>query len=67
MKNINRIANKSKGIVQTDWSTYLPLYYSPTKNEVYTTEANDRFLLTYLIRPNTPEEIKEAVNKYMRM
>lgn len=43
------------------------LYYSIEKDTVYTERGANREFVTWLIRPNTPEEIKAAVERWLRM
>ena len=60
MKNLKQMAERSKkGIT--------PLYYSPKMDAVYSTPGDGRFLLTKLIRENTPKEIERTVYKFMAM
>lgn len=67
MKGLTKISKKSEAINVMDKKTWLPLYYSPSKKEVYTSEGEGRFLLTYLINPNTPKEIEETVIRFMSL
>ena len=66
MKNIKAVVKKSQNIIQTDRSTWVRLYYSPTKDTVYTSEGEGRFHVTNLINPNTEEDIKEVVERWKR-
>lgn len=65
MKNHIRIAKASARIVQSDTATWIPLYYSPSKKEVYTTDGEGRFFLTKLIRENTAKEVEDTVIKML--
>ena len=67
MKGLSNVAKRSAKIRQEDWSTWLPIYFSFKTDTVYTTEGEDRFFVTKLIRPNTPEEIKAAVERFKRL
>lgn len=60
MKNLEKLSKQS----ENGWT---PLYYSPKEDAVYNTDGEGRFLLTYLIRKNTPKEIEQTVIKYMAM
>ena len=61
MKNHIRIAKASARIEQSDRTTWIPLYYSPSKKEVYTKDGEGRFFLTKLIRENSPQEVENTV------
>ena len=65
MKNINKVSKMTQGIRSTDRTTWLPLFYSIQEDAVYTTPGNDRYEVTCLIKPNTPEDIKQAVNRFL--
>ena len=67
MKNTKRIAKLSEKIDQQNTSTWMPIFYDPLKKEVYATETSDRYLMTYLTRPNTPEEIERAVERFRNL
>ena len=67
MKNVSNVVKKSQSILCEDHSTWIPLYYSFEKDSVYTTSANDRFLVTTLINPNTSKDIIEAVERWKRL
>lgn len=60
MKNLKRLSEQSA-------TEITPLYYSPKENAVYSTDGEERFFLTYLIRKNTPEEIEKTVIKFMAL
>lgn len=67
MKNVSNVVKKSQSILCDDRPTWLPLYYSFKTDSVYTTSANDRFLITTLINPNTSKDIIEAVERWKRL
>lgn len=67
MKGLDNVAKRSTKIKQENMSTWLPIYFSFKTNTVYTTGGEDRFFVTKLIRPNKPEEIKEAIERWKRM
>ena len=67
MKNIEKVSEMSKNIVTRDRSTWLPLFYSFGENAVYTIPGNDRFHVTDLINPNTPEDIENAVERFKNL
>lgn len=67
MKGLSDVAKRSAKIKQENTATWLPIYFSFKTNTVYTTEGEDRFFVTKLIRPNKPEEIKEAIERWKRM
>ena len=60
MKNAKEVARLSKygGV---------PLYYDVKNDAVYTKNRADRYLVTFLIRENTEEEIVATVRKFMSM
>ena len=64
MKGLKAVSKKTKGI---NYSSRVALYYSPSKDTVSTTAGEDKILLTYLIRENTPQEIEETVNHFKRL
>ena len=64
MNNILTIAEQSKSINSRDKSTWIELYYSFAHDSVHTKPGEDRFFVTYLINPNTPEDIRNAVNRW---
>lgn len=66
MKNLEKVAKASQKIRQEDTSTWLPIYYSFATKTVYTTEGEGRFFVTKLIRPNEPQEIEEAIERWRR-
>ena len=67
MKNLNRVAKASQKIEQEDRSTWLSLYYSFETQSVYTKSGAGRHFVTFLIRPNAPEEIESAVERWLRL
>lgn len=67
MKGLKETAQKSKKIRQRNISSWLPIYFSFKTNTVYTEEGEGRYFVTKLIRENTPEEIKEAIENWKRL
>ena len=67
MKNHIRIAKASANIIQNDRYTWIPLYYSPEKDEVYMTEGKGRHLMTHLIRENTATEIMDTIERLKKI
>ena len=67
MRGLSEVSKKSQSIVQRDRETWVPVYYSIQKDSVSTTEGEDRYYVTDLIRPNSPEEIRETVERWKRM
>ncbi len=59
MKNLDRVSAESKAGTE--------IYYSITENAVYTEAGKGRYMVTYLLRKNTPEEIEEAIRRWMWM
>lgn len=66
MRNLNMTATKTQAIGKGNRKR-MPLYYSIVDNAVYTTPAQGRYYVTDLLRPNTPEEIETAVNRWLAM
>ncbi len=64
MKGLKKVSEATKGI---NYASRIGLYYSIEKDTVYTTSGEGRHHITYLIRENTPEDIKEAVERFMRL
>lgn len=67
MKNLSKVSKMSQSIVYGDRSTWLPLFYSFKADSVYTVPGPDRFEVTCLIRTNSPEDIKAAVDRWKMM
>lgn len=67
MKGLKETAKKSKTIRQSNISSWLPIYYNFKTETVYTSEGEGRHFVTKLIRENTPEEIKEAIERWKRL
>lgn len=67
MKGLKETAKKSKAIRQRDISSWLPIYYNFKTDTVYTSEGEGRHFVTKLIRENTPEEIKETIERWKRL
>ena len=65
MKNVLEIARRSNDIVAKDISTWITVYYSAKEDAVYMEPGKDRLAVTRLIYPHTPQEIEEAVEKYL--
>lgn len=60
MKNLKEVARESeKGVT--------PIFYSIKEDAVYTSDGGGRYYVTDLIRPNTEEEIIEAVKRWLAM
>lgn len=55
MKGLRKVSAHTSDGMRT------PLYYSPSEDAVYTTDGDGRYLVTYLIRHNTPKEIEDTV------
>ena len=58
MRNLTSVAKKS------ETNRRLPLYYSFKTDSVYTEGGEDRFFVTYLINPNTTEDIRKTVLRW---
>ena len=67
MNNLESISNMSQSIVAINKETWLPIYYSPSENEVYTEAGEGRYMITNLINPNTPDDIREAIDFWKKM
>ncbi len=61
MKGLKRAADRSKTTAR------LPLYYCSETDTVYTEGGKNRDFVTFLIRPNTADEIKAAVEHWKRI
>ena len=66
MKGLTTLANKSNKINQKDRTTWVYVYYSLTEDKVYDKDGEGRYLVCYLINPNTPAEIQEAVEDWKK-
>lgn len=66
MRNAGMTAVKSQAIGRGNRKT-MPIYYSIMEDAIYTTPGTGRYKVTELIRPNTEEEIKQAVNRWLAM
>lgn len=66
MKGLKDIANKSNNIIPKDRTTWVNVYYSLTEDKVYDKPGDGRYLVCYLINPNTPEEVQEAVEDWKK-
>lgn len=60
MKGIKKAADRSK-------HGRTALYYSYKTDSIYTENAAGRYFVTYLIRENTPEEVKAAVMRWKNL
>ena len=67
MKNLKRIAELTKSIVQKDRSTWVNLYYSIEKHTVYDRPGDGRLYVCDLINVNTPKDVQEAVEDWLKM
>ena len=70
MKGLKALSEKSKKACVGETipiGAWIPVYYDIHKDTVYDKPGVGRFQLTSLIRYNTPEEIKQAVEKYMSL
>lgn len=67
MKNLDRIAKLTHGIVQKDRSTWVKLYYSIEKRTVYDRPGEGRFYVTDLINVHTPKDVQETVEDWLKM
>lgn len=61
MKNLKSVSRKSHVINR------IPLYYSFETDGVYTTPEDRRYFVTFLIRENSETEIKDIINRWMRI
>ena len=64
MKNLKRLSELSNKANNKNW---MPLYYSFDTDSVYAKPGQNRILVTYLINPNTPQDIKDTVDRWKRM
>lgn len=70
MRGLKKVSEDSKAaanfneVMRINRNIYLPVYYSDDKDTVYTEPGRDRELVTHLINPCTPSEIKEIVTKW---
>lgn len=64
MKNLKMISDRTQTITP---QTPIPLYYSIEKKEAYTNPGSGRFHVTNLINPNSPEDIQEVIERWLRM
>jgi hypothetical protein len=67
MKNLSKVSKMSQAIDNGNRSTWLPLFYSFRTDSVYTVPGPDRFEVTCLIRANSSEDIKAAVDRWKMM
>ena len=67
-----RVAKASQGIVQSNWKTWISIYYDYNTDTVMTEADYEENLedksraygVTQLIRPNTAEEVIKAVKRW---
>lgn len=70
MRGLKKVSEDSKAamsfnkVLGISNNIYLPVYYSDDKDTVYTEPGKDRELVTHLINPCTPTEIKEIVMRW---
>ena len=67
MKNVASVVKKTQSILCEDRTTWLPLYYSLAGDAVYTEDGKGRYLVAWLINPNTSADIKKAVERWRRL
>ena len=67
MNGVDVVAKESQKIVQRDISSWITLYYDMQTDTVYTTKDKGRIFITRLIRPNTEEDIVNAVRREMSL
>lgn len=67
MTGLKEVAKASKKIRQEDPSTWVIVYFSFKDNRAYTTGGEDRFYVTKLIRENTPNEVEQAIRRWMAL
>lgn len=65
MKGLKEVALATRGTVQG--MIEIPLYYSIREDKVYTSDGDGRYYVTNLINPNTEEDIKRAVRRWLSM
>ena len=65
MKGLKEVALATRGTVQG--MVEIPLYYSIREDKVYTSDGDGRYFVTNLINPNTEEDIKRAVRRWLSM
>ena len=64
---LKEVAKASKKIRQADPNTWLPVYFCFENNRAYTTDGEERFFVTKLIRENTPDEVELAIRRWMAL
>lgn len=67
MRGTKKISEMTKSIIQGDRSTWLSLFYSVSKDTVYTTKGDGRYHVTDLISYNTPTDIEITVERWKRL
>ncbi len=67
MKGLKTVVKKSQHIEQTNWSSWLPIYYDFATDTVSIRPTNNNCYITKLIRPNTEEDIIEAIERWKRL
>lgn len=64
---LKEVAQASQRIEQTNPRTWMPIYFNMWEYEVTPDPIRGGHLVTKLIRPNTEEEIEEAVRRWLMM
>lgn len=64
---LKEVAQASQRIEQTNPRTWMPIYFNMWEYEVTPDPTRGSHLVTKLIRPNTEEEIEEAVRRWLMM
>lgn len=67
MKGLKKVSNATKRTASTNRASWVSLYYSISKDTVYTEAGNGRYFVTYIINPNTANEIQEVVESWKRL
>lgn len=70
----DKVAKASQGIDQRNWRTWMDIYFDISTNTVMTEEdrngladTSHTYGVTQLIRPNTAEEVEDAVRRWLSM
>lgn len=70
MKGLKKVSEDSRAsanfnsVMGLSRNIYLPVYYSASKDTVYSESGEDRELVTHLINPCSPTEIKDIVERW---
>ena len=70
MKGLKALSDKSKKACvgnSIPIGQWIPVYYDIKKDTVYDKPGVGRYQVTSLIRDNTPEEIEQAVERFLSM